>query len=95
MLSDTSNTPPNRMLDLFPKPPSFPDYEPAPPMWHYPAPVAPVKCPVCEGRGNVPAGFYSRSEGITTITNEVCRTCNGSGIIYPVPQCTTTNSATL
>jgi len=41
------------------------------------------KCPVCEGRGNVPVGFYN-PYGLGTVsstTPEECKTCHGSGII--------------
>lgn len=37
------------------------------------------KCPVCEGRQTVPAGFY---DGLATGTApEPCRTCNGKGAV--------------
>lgn len=43
-----------------------------------------VACPVCYGRGFVPAGFYD-STGLTwvstTIGNETCRSCSGKGYI--------------
>lgn len=43
------------------------------------------KCPVCEGRGEVPMGFYNLCFGYipngTCITPEICRTCQGKGII--------------
>ena len=45
----------------------------------------PYRCPICEGRGIVPGGFYiSLSGGWGTSTNvtEPCRSCAGSGIIY-------------
>ena len=46
----------------------------------------PFKCPVCEGKGIVPNGFYD-AIGVNTwttsdVTPETCRTCNGSGIIW-------------
>ena len=42
------------------------------------------KCPVCDGRGNVPSGFYSSNPNISRRTNvgEVCRSCNGNGFIW-------------
>jgi len=41
----------------------------------------PYCCPVCNGSGNVPNGFYDA--GLTIITSpETCRSCNGTGIIY-------------
>lgn len=44
------------------------------------------KCPVCEGKGHVPAGFYE-SVGTyiwsSTSTNaEMCRSCEGKGIVW-------------
>lgn len=42
----------------------------------------PYRCPVCEGRGTVPAGFYGRFGGVTTTSDESCHSCNGTGIIW-------------
>ena len=43
-----------------------------------------VCCPVCYGRGFVPAGFYE-STGLTWISsttgNETCKSCCGKGYI--------------
>jgi C4-type Zn-finger protein len=41
------------------------------------------KCPVCEGRGLVPVGFYNAYPYTTTggQTTETCRTCQGKTII--------------
>jgi DnaJ-class molecular chaperone len=38
-------------------------------------------CPVCIGRGSVPAGFYGLG---TALLAEVCRACSGSGIIWEI-----------
>ena len=39
-----------------------------------------VKCPVCEGRGTVPADFYTRTP--STGDNVVaCNTCHGRGMV--------------
>ena len=46
------------------------------------------RCPVCGGNGLVPNGFYNTVTGImstTSITPETCRSCNGTGIVYPPP----------
>lgn len=41
----------------------------------------PCCCPVCEGRGNVSAGFYTR--GLAEGTNaEECKQCQGTGLIW-------------
>ena len=45
----------------------------------------PYKCPVCEGRGQVPSGFYTNTTGswaIANFGNEVCRSCQGTGVIW-------------
>ena len=44
----------------------------------------PHRCPVCDGRGIVPAGFYeTTSYGSTAIPMpDNCRTCNGSGVVW-------------
>ena len=40
------------------------------------------KCPVCEGRGEVQAGFYGGFGALTSVSPETCRTCNGKGVIW-------------
>lgn len=45
----------------------------------------PSTCPVCQGRGVVPAGFYSTTTGqgtTSTMIPEQCRSCEGSGIVW-------------
>ena len=45
------------------------------------------RCPICEGTGNVPGGFYQSTwahNGQTTVSNnsiEVCKACKGTGIV--------------
>lgn len=44
------------------------------------------KCPVCHGKGIVPAGFYDINPlvvgGTSTNTSaETCKSCNGTGVI--------------
>ena len=42
----------------------------------------PHTCPVCEGRGFIPDGFYlGIGHGHSTDT-EPCRSCNGTGIVW-------------
>lgn len=41
----------------------------------------PVKCPICEGKGKVPAGFYP-DESPTVAGWVTCRTCKGSGVLW-------------
>ena len=41
----------------------------------------PYKCPVCEGRGNMPVGFYDRATTMTNTGPEMCRACAGMGIV--------------
>jgi hypothetical protein len=44
-----------------------------------------VRCPICEGRGIVPQGFYRHPSGIpfssSDASHEECKACNGSGIL--------------
>ena len=43
------------------------------------------RCPVCNGNGLVPNGFYNQVSGAWPTTNaspEQCRGCNGSGIVW-------------
>lgn len=47
----------------------------------------PYKCPVCNGKGIVQAGFYSYPSSVgtyitTTIVPEKCRSCGGSGVLW-------------
>jgi hypothetical protein len=54
------------------------------------------KCPICEGRGIVPGGFYSSlpgCSGVTASVTEYCRTCNGRGIM-PMVEIVGMNSVT-
>lgn len=47
--------------------------------------IKPHKCPICEGRIILPAGFYSSLPGGSSLSNataEKCRSCNGTGIIW-------------
>lgn len=44
----------------------------------------PYRCPVCDGRREVPAGFYL-SVGLS-VAPEQCKSCNGLGILWgPAP----------
>lgn len=46
--------------------------------------MKPYKCPVCDGRGVVPGGFYL-SVGQSWTSNrsvETCRSCQGTGLIW-------------
>ena len=43
----------------------------------------PFKCPVCNGKGFVAAGFYSAAtDCYPVLTNETCPTCHGQGIVW-------------
>lgn len=47
--------------------------------------LAPHRCPVCNGNGLVPNGFYMQTSGYwstSSITPETCRSCNGTGIVW-------------
>ncbi len=41
------------------------------------------KCPICQGKGQVPAGFYldDYSGGSTSTAPVTCRACHGSGVV--------------
>lgn len=43
------------------------------------------RCPVCSGKGIVPSNFYTLGNGGTsnTATPQTCRSCNGSGVVWP------------
>ena len=43
----------------------------------------PYCCPVCNGRGVLPQGFYNTSERFasSSLADIQCRSCNGRGII--------------
>lgn len=40
------------------------------------------KCPVCEGRGVVPADFYTPGGNTINTSPCVCRSCNGKGVVW-------------
>jgi len=46
--------------------------------------MTPHCCPVCNGRGTVPAGFYSQGDYYSSVTYGMnqCRTCSGSGVLW-------------
>jgi len=45
--------------------------------------VTPYKCPICNGTGKVPSGFYTSTSGITTSNDltEPCKSCV-KGIVW-------------
>jgi len=46
----------------------------------------PHKCPVCNGRGKVPADFYNKwIDGSAHAGEETCRTCQGTGLVWKMP----------
>lgn len=46
----------------------------------------PYRCPICDGRGQVPPGFYDILPGVSTgevhLGIDQCRTCKGAGVIW-------------
>lgn len=40
------------------------------------------KCPVCEGRGTVPADFYTPGGYTINTAPCTCKSCNGKGVIW-------------
>jgi len=49
-------------------------------------PPQPYRCPVCEGKGCVPSGFYgavgTHEWTVSDLTPEQCRSCGGIGVIW-------------
>jgi transcription elongation factor Elf1 len=41
----------------------------------------PERCPVCEGSGVVPQGFYDPKSKNSKTATEPCRGCEGTGIV--------------
>jgi len=46
--------------------------------------VIPHTCPVCQGRGSVPMGFYNpNNQGTANSTApDQCRSCAGTGVVW-------------
>ena len=46
----------------------------------------PFTCPVCSGKGKVPAGFYGAigvdSWAVSDLTPDQCRSCNETGVVW-------------
>lgn len=59
------------------------------PLWRQLA-SEPQRCPVCDGRGTVPMGFYNhtydgQSSSAAEPPTEPCRGCSGTGVVWPAP----------
>lgn len=52
-----------------------------PPHIVYDSKQTPHKCPICEGTGLVPAGFYEYLLNTISTTPEQCKPCSGTGVI--------------
>lgn len=54
--------------------------------YHYVNMQIPHRCPVCEGKGRAPNGFYAaigvESWSTSDITPEQCRACAGTGVLW-------------
>lgn len=48
--------------------------------------LRPYRCPVCEGRGFVPVGFYGEGFSLNTGT-EPCRAGCANGVLWKEPPC--------
>ena len=44
--------------------------------------MTPHRCPICNGVGNVPIGFYSMRTMSAGTLPETCKACNGTGILW-------------
>ncbi len=42
--------------------------------------MKPYRCPVCDGKGTMPAGFYGR--GGAWPADDECKACGGDGIVW-------------
>jgi hypothetical protein len=42
-------------------------------------------CPVCQGRGFVPVGFYNPFDMSTASANPSCKSCDATGIVWGAP----------
>lgn len=42
----------------------------------------PHRCPVCEGRGTVAAGFYQPGAEKVSSSRDQCRSCSGKGVLW-------------
>lgn len=48
--------------------------------------MIPHLCPVCLGRGFLPAGFYNLMGVASSLNDEPCRTCLGKGVIWELEE---------
>lgn len=46
-----------------------------------PTPKRPHRCPICNGKGTVPAGFYDHGPAGNTSNPVTCKACGGNGIV--------------
>ena len=45
--------------------------------------MRPHRCPICNGTGRVPFGFYGFSSGSSVwVYDQMCKTCDGTGIVW-------------
>ena len=46
--------------------------------------MKPYCCPVCNGRGTVPCGFYQTSKfySVSESSDEMCKSCKGTGVLW-------------
>lgn len=47
--------------------------------------LIPWCCPVCQGRGWVPVGFYESWAVNPTSANPSCKSCDSTGIVWGAP----------
>ena len=53
-------------------------------LWHYVKDRKPRCCPVCNGKGILPHGFYNTTDYYSSSSTapEICRSCNEVGYIW-------------
>lgn len=59
------------------------DYPMQPSVWPPPVLPGPHRCPICDGKGTVPIGFYGGDvSGVYLGSLLMCRACEGKGIVW-------------
>ena len=57
--------------------------------------MTPHLCPVCQGRGFVPLGFYNFGNTAASLNNEPCIACCGKGVLWDDPNFNFTDRANM
>lgn len=62
----------------------------------YPSYRTPHRCPVCDGQGNVPKGFYQSEAGLIYVDADtaLCKSCWGAGVVWEPQDINVTGTST-